>query len=146
MITKFNKLKHYGSVGIVFKYNDNILLVHPTGFEHNEWSYPKGHVEENENHKETALREIEEELKIVLPKDFLNKTKEEELEPVVKSQGIKHYWFFKYQLNNEEFKKYFNSSFVISKEDLQIEEVDEARFVDIQKAKKLLSSKFLGIL
>lgn len=146
MITKFNKLEHYGSVGIVFIYDDKVFLVHPTNFGDNEWSYPKGHIETGEEHKETAIREFYEEVKIELPFNFLDKTKLEELEPVVKSKGIKHYWFFKYNLTTEEFKKYFNSKFVISEEDLQLEEVDEARFVDIQKAKKLLSSKFLEIL
>ncbi|NPV12769.1 MAG: NUDIX domain-containing protein [Ignavibacteria bacterium] len=146
MITKFSNLKDYGSVGIVFRYKNTILLVHPTDFKYNEWSYPKGHVENGENHKETAIREIKEELKVYLPSDFLDKSKEEELEPVIKSKGIKHYWFFRYQLNEDEFQKYFNGSFVIPKDKLQLEEVDEARFVDIEKAKKLLSSKFLGIL
>jgi len=133
--------QHYGSVGIVFLYDNKVLLVHPSDGLKNQWSYPKGHTEEGENHKETAIRELEEEIGVVLPNDFLDGLEEKELEPVVKRKGIKHYWYFTYNLTQEEYEMYFNRSF-----DLQIEEVDDARFVNIKNAKKMLSKKFLGIL
>ncbi len=148
MITKFdeyNEEKHYGSVGVVFLYDNKVLLVHPTGF--GVWSYPKGHIEDGEVHKETAMREVEEELNIKLPTDFLDNIELQELDPVYKKgNGVKHYWFYKYILRPEEFNKYFHNSLIIPTKYLQLDEVDEARFVDIDDAKKLLDHKFLGIL
>ena len=147
MITKFDELKHYGSVGIVFWYEDKVLLVHPYDpyLKFDGWSYPKGHYEVGETKTQTAIRELNEELKINLPDTFLDNIEIKELEPFIKVKGIKHYWFYTYDLSPEEFNKYFNS-LIIPVENLQLEEVDEARFVDKQEAKKLLSSKFLGIL
>lgn len=133
--------KHYGSVGIVFLYNDKVLLVHPKGGFKNQWSYPKGHTEEGETHQDTAIRELEEEIGVVLPNDFLDDLEIKELEPVEKQKGIKHYWYFTYKLSDEEYELYFNRKFK-----LQIEEIDDARFVNIKNAKKMLSKKFLGIL
>lgn len=146
MITKFNELKHYNSSGIVFIYKNTILLVHPTKSDYNKWSYPKGQVKEGENFKETAIREVKEELKIYLPSNFLDNIKEKKLKSIIKDESIKHYWFFKYQLNENEFQKYFDGSFVIPKYKLQLEEIDEAKFIKIEKAKNFLSKKFFGIL
>lgn len=140
----FEKKLHYGSVGIVFNYGNSVLLVHPTGFDHNDWSYPKGRIEPGEDWKETAIREFYEEVGIKLPINFLDEKQLYELKPVEKSKGIKHYWYYKHNLTTDELKKYFNNEFVIPKENLQIEEVDEGRFVDIETAKKLISRKFLG--
>ena len=109
---------HYGSAGIVFVYDNKYLLVHPTNFD--VWSYPKGHIEGHENLRQASIREVEEELKIKLPSDFLDNITVQELSPVLKEKGIKHYWFFKYYLSSEEFQIYFNNSFEIPKENLQI--------------------------
>jgi len=143
---KLNEIlkNHYGSSGIVFVYNDKYLIVHPTNFD--VWSYPKGHIENDENLRMAAIREVSEELKINLPNNFLDKINVQELNPVVKAAGIKHYWFFKYYLSDFEFENYFNNSYEIPTEDLQLDEVDEARFVNIEDAKKLLDRKFHDIL
>jgi len=142
----FEKKLHYGSVGIVFNYGKLFLLVHPTGFKHNNWSYPKGRVESGEDWNEAAIREFQEETGVKLPKNFLDNKKLYELNPVEKQSGIKHYWYYKHSLTHEEFETYFNSEFVIPKENLQIEEIDEARFIEIETAKKLISGKFLETL
>jgi ADP-ribose pyrophosphatase YjhB (NUDIX family) len=147
MITKFKDL-HYGSSGIVFWYNNKVLLVKPND-PHNllgGWSYPKGTIDYNEHYKDTALREVEEEIGLKLPKDFLDNTPVEELENIRKAKGIKHYYFYTYILSDEEFNKYFNNNLSIPQNKLQIDEVVEARFMDKEEAKKLLSKKFLGIL
>lgn len=148
MKTYENFIKHYGSVGIVFIYDEKVLIVHPFDPDgiYDGWSYPKGHLEKGEKHSETAIREVEEEIKLKLPSDFLDNIELQELEPVHKDKGIKHYWYYKYDLRPDEFNRYFNDTLIIPKEKLQLDEVDEARFVDIEEAKKLLSSKFLGIL
>lgn len=142
MITKFKDF-HYGSVGIVFHYGNMVLLVHPTGFKNN-WSYPKGRSEKGEDYEDTALREVAEETGVILPEYFLNDKELFELNPARKVIGVKHYWYYKHNLTHKEFKKYFNGKFVIPKENLQLDEVDEARFVDIQVAKKIIARKFLA--
>lgn len=136
--------EHYGSVGIVFIYENKVLIVHPTFATTVGWSYPKGHLEEGETHSQTAIRELNEELNIKLPTDFLDNSKLEELEPVNKWKRIKHYWYYKYELRPDEFNKYFNNSLIIP--ELQLDEIDEARFVDFEEAKKILDPKYLGIL
>jgi len=149
MITKFKNLKHYGSSGIVFWYENKVLLVHPydpDGDRYDGWSYPKGRQDAGETKRETAIREVNEEININLPINFLDKTRMQELKPVIKKKGIKHYWYFTYKLTQEEFSKYFNDSFVIPKEKLQLDEVDEARFMDIDEAKTLISNSFKDIL
>ena len=144
----YDNIPQYGSVGIVFWYENNVLLVHPydPDGEFDGWSYPKGHYEEGETRKQTAIRELNEEIDIELPDNFLDDIEEKELKPVLKDKGIKHYWYYTYELSPEEFNKYFNNSLIIPKSKLQLDEIDEARFVDIEEAKKLLSSKFLDIL
>ncbi len=54
--------KHYGNI--------EILLIKHLNSEH--WSFPKGHVEENETEIETALREVKEEtgLEVMLDPSF----------------------------------------------------------------------------
>lgn len=142
-IKSFKKQLHYGSVGIVLYYGKLVLLVHPTGSDYNDWSYPKGKVKPGEKMKETTIREFHEEIGVELPNNFLDGKKIFELDPIKKNKGIKHYWYFKHNLTHDEFKKYFNMEFVIPQDNLQIEEIDEARFVDIKIAKKLISPKFL---
>lgn len=147
-LKKYEKYKkHYGSVGIVFWYNNKILLVHPYD-PYNifyGWSYPKGHYEKGETKKQTAIREVGEEINVKLPNNFLDNIEIHELKPVLKNKGIKHYWYFNYELSEEEFIKYFNNSLIIPKFDLQLEEVDNAKFINVKLAKKLISRKFINI-
>jgi len=143
----YKKVNHYGSVGIVFQYENKVLLVKPANYElFDGWSYPKGNLDEGEIHKNTAYREVKEEIGVDLPTNFLDNIELEELTPVLKEKGVKHYWYYKCDLSTEDFNKYFNNSLIIPKSKLQLDEIDEARFVDIEEAKKLLSSKFLDIL
>lgn len=66
--------------GIVIKEEDGqrfVLLIHRN--KHNDWSFPKGHIEPNESAEQTALREIEEEtglkteiIKKLIPNKYMN--------------------------------------------------------------------------
>jgi len=81
--TKGNTLK---GGGIVFKEENNkiyILMVYRAN--HNDWSFPKGHIEPGENIKETVIREILEEcgieaeiIKELLPNKYFNTKSNEE--------------------------------------------------------------------
>ena len=141
---KAKDLEHYGSVGIVFIYENKVFLVKPSKM--SGWSYPKGQIEEGEIEKETAVREVAEETGIQLPLNLLDNYELKELNPVIKEKGIKHYWYYTYYLTTLEFKKYFNGLYVLPAEQLQLEEVEDARFVNIKLAKKILAKKFVGIL
>lgn len=137
------KDKHYGSSGIVFIYNDYILLVRST---YGDWSYPKGRVDKGEKVIDAAIREVREEIGVSFPKEKILHLKLEEAKPVKKGKGIKHYWFYRYRLNDDEFNEYFGGVYEIPKEDLQIEEIDKATFVTKIIAKSLLDKKFHQIL
>lgn len=147
MITKFEDL-HYGSSGIVFYWEDKVLLVRPND-PHNflgGWSYPKGTIDYGETPKQTALREVEEEIGLKLPSTFLDDIEEQELKSVKKPKGVKHYYFYRYNLNETEYEYFFDSSLTIPENKLQLDEVIEARFMEKDEAEKVLSKKFLDII
>lgn len=54
-------MKKEKSCGVVIFKEDKVLLVHQNG---GNWSFPKGHVEENETEYETAIRETKEETNV----------------------------------------------------------------------------------
>lgn len=53
-------MKKETSCGCIIIKNKKVLLVYEKG--RNFWGFPKGHIEENENEIETALREVKEEV------------------------------------------------------------------------------------
>lgn len=61
-------MKEKSCGAVIIKDNKVLLLKHNEGH----WSYPKGHIENNETEEETALREIKEEtnLEVELIKGF----------------------------------------------------------------------------
>lgn len=128
----------YQSVGIVFIYKDMVLLTHSTNFPEDTWSYPKGHVDNNENLKEAAIREIYEELSIKLPDDFLHRHKIKISLIKEKEKGLKHYKYFKHHLSENEFNIYFDSKYEVDKSKLQLEEIDQAKFFKFDEAIPLL--------
>ena len=147
MITKFKDI-HYGSSGIVFYWGEKILLVRPND-PHNflgGWSYPKGTIDYDETTRQTALREVEEEIGLKLPSTFLDDVEEQELKSIKKSKGVKHYYHFRYDLSKTEYEYFFDSSLTIPENKLQTEEVIEGRFLDKDEARKVISKKFLDII
>jgi len=140
IIKNFKDFKQYYSVGITFIYNNKILLVHSSRTSENIWSYPKGHPEINETLKETAIREVNEELSLKLPIDFLINQKPQIAYKKLKLRGLKTYIYFKYYLNVFEFSKYFDSKYNIDKQKLQLEEIDQAKFFTKKDAIKLIGN------
>lgn len=126
--------------GIVFIYDDKILLVH----QHNDvWSYPKGHIEPGETKKETAIRESEEEVGVKLPKNFLKGKKSKKAHT---NEHGKNYWYFVHNLTDKEFEKYFNSKYKIPRKKIQAEEITEAKFFSKKKANKIIKDRYRTIL
>lgn len=106
-----------------------ILLVHPTGAHYDEtWSIPKGHQDPGEPTLSAAVREVEEETGIVIPKSALVGM------PLMIDLPRKtmFYWVV-----SAEWLPFPN---VIPDSDLQLEEVDEARFVPVLEAEMLIET------
>jgi 8-oxo-dGTP pyrophosphatase MutT (NUDIX family) len=61
------------SAGVIFVCPSGVLLCHPTGkpYGKHNWDLPKGHAEPNEDHINTAIREVREETGIVITKEQL---------------------------------------------------------------------------
>lgn len=67
-------MKKEKSCGCIILDNDKVLLVQQTK---GHWGLPKGHVEENETEKETAIREVKEETNIDVQIESDNRYTEE---------------------------------------------------------------------
>lgn len=59
------------SCAIFYTNGDEFLAVHPTNSDPDYWDLPKGINERNETHRETAVREFEEEVGISIDKNTL---------------------------------------------------------------------------
>ncbi len=105
---------------IIFNDKFEVLLIH---MNQGHWSFPKGHVENNESEVETALREVFEETNIKVNID--NSFRE-----ITSYSPNKNIWkdviFFVGKANNNDI--------IIQKEELQ-----DAKFVGIEEAKKLIT-------
>lgn len=133
------------TVGIVFEYNNKILLVHPTGEPKTKsFSYPKGGADSGESYEDTAVREVREETGIDYPKENLKDKPFHSLQ-YFKRDALKIQYFYIVKLTPEEYKRYINV-IIIPKENLQLEEVNWAGFVDIKECEILLKDKFEVIL
>ena len=138
---QFKKLDESYSAGIVFIYNNKMLLVHDVNLNWEKTcSYPKGHLEEGETNPQAAIREVAEEIGVGYP---LEKVKEKEFKTcgVFKNSKFKTYYYTVIYLDSQEFKNYF-SVLTIPKENLQAEEVDWAGFVGKEKAEEMLAPQF----
>ena len=132
------------TAGVVFLYQNKILLVHPTNasWKKGLCSIPKGKVEPGEDVLTAALREVREETGIILTPDQL------ELSPEVVTfyagGKIKQLTYF--ICNLEDLSEIGLSSLTVPKSQLQLEEVDWAKFVTAEEAYPLISRSQLIII
>lgn len=132
------------SAGILFIYKNKLLLVHPTGKSwYGSYSYPKGKIEKNETPLDAAIRETKEEIGIDTPINLLDK-KQYQLNYKIKNKGQKIAFYYICRINNLSDINLNNE--VVPKNQLQLNEVDWAGFVDYNDAKKRLSKAFLPLL
>lgn len=113
--------------GIAFVRPGQILLAHPTGAPmRRTWSIPKGHQDPGETALDTARRETREEVGLWVPLSLLGEPRR------IKKNRKKSmvYWVVDV--------RQFRMPDELPLEQLQIEEVDEARFVDVDVAYDLL--------
>ena len=111
---------------VVYRYEKNtlclLLLRHLHG---DHWSFPKGHVEENETERQTALREVFEEtgLRVSLHDGF-RQVVEYSPKPGATKQVV-------YFLGHTDNVRYV----------LQVEEISEIRWIDIDSAYHIVTFK-----
>lgn len=128
------------SAGTVLIKNNKILLCHPTNARwYGTYSIPKGGLEEGENNINAAIRETSEEVGIFIPEYMLTDKKEYCVEYKNKNGKLYKKVYF-YVINVEEYPD------VIPKEQLQLEEVDWAGFLDYEQAKKKIFWRFKPML
>jgi 8-oxo-dGTP pyrophosphatase MutT (NUDIX family) len=133
------------AAGVAIIYQNKILLVHPTGgsWQRGICGIPKGGMEPGEDPMEAAIRELFEETSI--------RVRPDQLEPspyVVDILSKKHgNWQLIYFLCKiEDLAEISLESERIPKDQLQLEEVDWAKFVGPEEAYPLTSSRQLIIL
>lgn len=124
------------SAGIIIILNNNkLLLSHPTNARwSNTYSFPKGHIEENESKIDAAIRELKEETSIEITEDRII-----DKEPIVvqyndrKGKIYKEVYLFKVYIND--ISEIGLSDETLPKEMLQIEELDWCGFLTKEEAK-----------
>ena len=130
------------SAGILFVLNDEkVLLVHAI---HASWwnSYgpPKGHVEENESFINAAIRETKEEIGIMVDPDNLS----EEFDVCYASKSGKKYKIVKlfvYRISSLQEIGLIDD--VLPTTMLQKEEIDHAKFMNLEEASKKVLPRYL---
>jgi len=141
------KEKKESSAGIVFIYNNKLLLVHHTN---SKWlgsfGFPKGRIDKGETPLQTAIREAYEEVGIKVTPGMLDKT-QYELNYNFKKKETKIYKTAYYFICNvQNLSDIGLEKEVVPKSQLQLEEVDWAGFVDYNEAKKRLGKVFKPLL
>jgi ADP-ribose pyrophosphatase YjhB (NUDIX family) len=138
---KYKIIRNEYSVGIAAIHNNKILCVHqkkePKGLN---YSFPKGRPNKGESLKQTAVREVLEEIGIKFDEKLL---REENLFDVRSFKGneLKTYYCFVVRLTEDEFRKILNFE-VLPKENLQKEEIDWCGFLDKTTALQKLNPRY----
>lgn len=123
-----DKLETRYSAGLAIVCNGQILLGHSTGRKSNTgYGISKGGIEEGESKLDAAIRETQEEFGISIPKKLINK---QEYTFVVTSRKYKYnkvVYYFIVELDS--LSQIGLKSEEVSKRQLQLKEVDAARFM-----------------
>jgi len=131
------------SAGIVFIYDNKILLVHPTNAPwYGIFGIPKGLVETGETLFDAAAREVKEEIGLdyyKLDKEKINREVKEIDYTDKKGKIYKRVYYYVVHLKSIEHE-------IIPKENLQLEEVDWAGFLNYEEASKKIFWRFNEIL
>ena len=134
------------SAGLVIKYNDRLLLAHPTRASWvGTYSFPKGKVEEGETNLNAAIRETKEEVGLIIPEEWINK--EEKIINYTKNgKTYKRVHYFIVNLTEDQKKLLFGDSMELPKDKLQLDEVDFAGLLMKEDAEKRIFWRFAELL
>ena len=129
------------SAGIVFIYNNKILLGHPTNHSwFNSYTIPKGHVEEGESIIQAAIRETKEEIGIILDESLTDESTLNHISYLnTKGKKFKIVYYYVVRLDTIENE-------IIPKEQLQLKEIDWAGFLTKEEAKDKIFWRFKELL
>lgn len=129
------------SAGIAIIWNKKILLAHPTGHSwDSSFTIPKGTIEDDESKKEAAIRETFEEVGLVIFKDKL--INEKIIIDYLDKKGNVYKQVYCYPLYINELYEIGLDSLIIPREQLQLKEIDFARFVGIDEFDLLAFHRF----
>lgn len=134
------------AAGVAVIYDNKILLVHPTGasWKRGTCGIPKGSMKEDEDPVESALRELAEETGIILTPDQLEKSPHT-VELYSKSRNtVRRLTYFLCKIND--LSEIGLETERVPKSQLQLEEVDWAKFVTAEEAYPLITQAQLIIL
>jgi 8-oxo-dGTP pyrophosphatase MutT (NUDIX family) len=131
------------SAGIVFIHENKLLLCHSTN---SKWfgSYmpPKGHIEDGETEEHAAIRETFEEIGI---KSDPRKIGKKHTIKYFRGKNIfKEVFIFEYRIKS--LQEIGLESEIIPKSQLQIEEIDDARFMNKEEATIRIFHRYAGLL
>lgn len=134
------------AAGIALIYDNKILLVHPTGasWQRGTCGIPKGSMKQDEDPVESALRELEEETGIKLTADQLEKSPHTVEIYNKRRNTVRLLTYFVCKI--EDLAQIGLASERIPKSQLQLEEVDWAKFVTAEEAYPLITQAQMIIL
>jgi ADP-ribose pyrophosphatase YjhB (NUDIX family) len=149
-ITKFKKFKDKKTettAGIVFILNRKILLLHPSKEKwRKSFSYPKGHIDDGESVKQSAIRETEEEIGVTVSDNLL---KNKNLYRIVTENDrgiIRIDYYYVVYLNDNLFRKLFKERSNIKKSKLQTKEIDWGGFMTAKQAADKIKPRLRRVL
>jgi 8-oxo-dGTP pyrophosphatase MutT (NUDIX family) len=141
------------SAGVVIIYQNKILLVHPSSSTryYGNYSFPKGHIEENETALSAALREVKEEVGIKLKSSQLDR-KMYEIPYIAKKnkkdipKGSIYKTVYYWTCTIENLNEIGLSSEVVPKNQLQAAEVNWAGFVPANEIEQRIAPVMKSII
>jgi len=133
------------SAGIVIIWNNQILLAHPTNHSWvNSFTIPKGTIENDESKKEAAIRETFEEVGIVISKDQL--VHDKIIIDYLDKKGNVYKQVYCYPLYINELYEIGLETEKVPKEQLQLKEIDYAKFIVKEEIPNLIFHRFLPLI
>jgi predicted NUDIX family NTP pyrophosphohydrolase len=133
------------AAGVAIKYNNKVLLVHPTGasWKKSALGIPKGGIEKGEDPIDAAVRELREETGISIDKSRLDP--DPEVIHVYKGNSLDWQLIY-FNMNINDLSEIGMKDLKVSNKNLQLEEIDWAGFVEIDEAYGLIHRNQLILL
>ena len=124
------------SAGIAIIYGDKVLLAHPSKADDKMWGIPKGKIEDGETLEETASRETMEEIGVYVDPKSLKDPKEIRYRQKSNRKTYKKVYYYIHQISSLD--EIGLSSTILDQKQLQLKEVDKARFMTVDEAKDII--------